>query len=78
MVCYTQDDINAFQLWESKLIAFEVFIHGTDSYKVVMYSIKDSSLHFVSVIYINFEKLLKMIQKFDLKPSNKKIVLRTV
>jgi hypothetical protein len=75
---YTAHDFDCYPIWASKEAAIYIYIHGTETYKVIMFSIKDGSLHPAGWIYANSEKLLKLIKKTGMEPTTKSIVLENL
>jgi hypothetical protein len=72
---YSQHDLDYYPIWVSEESAIYIFVHGSEIYKVMLFSIKDGTLHPAGFVYINADKLLRLIKKTHLHPTTKNIML---
>lgn len=72
---YTPHDLDYYPIWVSDESAIYIFVHGSEIYKVMMFSITKDTLHPAGFVYINAKKLLRLIQKTHLHPTTKNIML---
>jgi len=64
------------QIWENEQYVVQLEQFNT-SWKMVMFSKRSNSLHFVeAAVYENEERMVNLLKKMNLQPSDKNIVVR--
>ena len=70
-----KEDLKKYTAWESDTVFVQVFFHGEKTYRLDMYAINDGKVMFPACSYLDEKKFLKIIEKFNLKPTTHKLRL---
>lgn len=60
------------QVWENDTMVFQVEKAGKNSYRVVMFSVKEDELHYVGIVLYDDEaKLCHFLESMNMRPTSK-------